>query len=320
MLVLTAADVERLLTPERAMTAMRSAMRQVSEGQAVLPLRQFMTVPGEAGGKLGLMPGAITEPPLFGVKIVSKFPRAAGSAHSSHVGAVLVFGADDGLPVALIEGGTLTAIRTAAASALATDLLARADATVHLVTGAGEQAARHVEAIRHVRPAARTLIWARDRSRVEDIAARCRAEPVADLERAVGHADIVSTTTSAAEPYLRGRWLRPGVHLNLVGSAIPTTAEVDDEAVSRARVFVDYRTAAEAQAGELRRAVDSGSIGPGHVIGEIGELLLGRIDGRRSPDDITLYKSLGVPAQDLAAAATLIDAARAEKAGVNLDL
>lgn len=319
MRVLAGADVERLLTFDRAIAAMRSAMIQVSRREVVLPLRQFMAVPGVAG-KLGLMPGYIADPPLFGAKLVSKFERAPGDPNGSHVGAVMLFDARDGLPVALIEGGSLTAIRTAAASALATDVLSRRDARTLAVLGAGEQARRHVEAMRAVRPIERVRVWSRDAGRCAAFAASVGGEAAASVEAAVGDADIVCTTTSASEPILAGAALPEGVHVNLVGSAIPTTAEADVELVRRGIFFVDYREAALAQAGELRRAIDAGVVDAGHIRGEIGEVLLGTAEGRPDAAAATVYKSLGVTAQDLSAAAALMEAAEAEGAGLTLSL
>ncbi len=322
MLILTRSDIERLLPIEACIDAMDGAMRAASAGDVVLPLRQAMAIPGTAG-KMVLMPGWLGgQDPVFDVKIVSKFPRAAGSAHGTHVGAVMLFDARDGLPIALLEGGSLTAIRTAAASALATRVLARQDAQVLAVLGAGEQARNHVRAMRAVRPIEKVLVWARDAAKARAFAASIEggAEAVADARSAVEAADIVCTTTSATDPILEGAWLKAGAHLNLVGSAIPTAAEADAEAVARSRYFVDHRPAALAEAGELKRAIEAGAVTADHIAGEIGEVLLGRVQGRRGDGEITLYKSLGIAAQDLAAARSAVAAARAAGAGVEMDL
>lgn len=290
-------------------------MRQVSSGAAVLPLRQFVAIPG-GSGKLAVMPGFVAEPASFGVKIVSKFPREPGDAHGTHVGAVMIFDAAQGLPLALVDGATLTAIRTAATSAMATDVLARADARTLLVTGAGEQAHVHIDALRHVRAFDRVLIWARDHARAAVLAARVDGEAIADLDAAVALADVICTTTSATKPYLRGAALPAGVHVNLVGAAVATSSEADRDVVARSRFFVDSRAAALAAAGEL---IDSG-LGEGHISGEIGEVLLGRAQGRQSVEDITVYKSLGVTAQDLVAAHAVWTAAVTAGAGIEIDL
>lgn len=319
MLVLTAADVERLLTIPACIPAMRSAMAQVSDGRALMPLRQFMAVP-EAPGKLGLMPGWLAQPPRFGVKVVSKYVRPPGDPNGTHVGAVMLFDAATGLAIALVEGGSLTAIRTAAASALATDLLARPGPGTLAVLGAGEQARRHVEAMRAVRPVTEVRVWARDPSRSAAFADAVGGRALPTVEAAVAGAGIVCTTTSAAEPILEGRWLAPGAHVNLVGSAIPTTAEADVALVAASRFIADSRAAALAQAGELRRAIEAGAVTEAHIAAEIGEVILGRAAGRTREDEITVYKSLGVSAQDIAAADLLVGLARAVGAGIDVDV
>jgi ornithine cyclodeaminase/alanine dehydrogenase-like protein (mu-crystallin family) len=319
MIVLTASDVERLLPMRDAIQLMQGAMRQVSAGDTVLPLRQFMPVPGSSG-KLAVMPGYVAEPASFGVKIVSKFPRAPGDRHGTHVGAVMIFGAADGLPLALIDGATLTAIRTAATSAMATDVLARPDAATLLVLGCGEQAHRHVDALREVREFRRIVIWGRDPARAAALAQAIGGEAATALDTAVGEAEVICTTTSATTPILRGVALRPGTHVNLVGSAVATSAEADSEVVRRSRFFVDARPAALAAAGELLDAIDAGVVDESHIAGEIGEVLLGNVAGRQSPDQITVYKSLGVTAQDLIAAHAVWRAAVATGAGTEIDL
>lgn len=321
MLVISAAEVEALLPMPVAIEAMRSAMIQVSKRQVVLPLRQFMPIP-DAPGKLGLMPGYIAEPPLFGVKTVAKYVHPPGSPHGSHVGIVQLFDANTGLLLAIIEGGSLTAIRTAAASALATDALARPDATRLAILGTGEQARRHVAAIMAVRDITHVSVWGRSAAHAIAFAAEIDlpVTAAATVASAVADADIVCTTTPAVDPILFGAMLRPGTHVNLVGSAIPTTAEADNDLVARSEFYVDYREAALAQAGELRNAIAAGAVGPAHIRGEIGELLLGQVPGRSSADAITVYKSLGVTAQDLTAADVVFRAASAAGIGHEIAL
>jgi ornithine cyclodeaminase/alanine dehydrogenase-like protein (mu-crystallin family) len=197
---------------------------------------------------------------------------------------------------------------------------------VLLVCGAGEEAWWHVQSLSLVRPFERVLVWNRTPQRAVEFAARARAEldlpceASSDLAAAVQAADIVCTTTAAAEPYLEGAWLQPGTHLTLVGSAVPHTAEVDTATVAAARFYVDYREAARQQAGELLRAIRAGAVDEGHIAGEIGEVLLGRVPGRRSRQEITLYKSLGVTSQDLAAAHHVYLEARTHGVGTQVDL
>lgn len=316
MRILTAAQVEDLFPMGVAIAAMASAMRQISLGQTLLPLRQFLTIPN-AAGKLAVMPGFIADPPRFGVKTVSKFSTAA----HSHIGTVQLYDATDGRLLAILEGGTLTAIRTAAASALATDLLARTDSHRLAILGTGEQARRHIAAMAAVRAIDEIRIWGRTQAAAESLAASLPgASAVATVGQAIADADIICTTTSAATPILFGAEVARGTHVNLVGSAIPTTAEADTALVVRSRFYGDYREATLAQAGEFRSAVAEGLITADHLLGEVGDLLLGRIPGRQGPDDITVYKSLGVTAQDLVAANTILDAACARGVGQELSL
>lgn len=325
MLILTRSDIEKLLPITDCIEVMHNAMSQVSRREVVLPLRQFMAVPGTKG-KLGLMPGYIAEPASFGVKIVSKYERPADSAHGTHVGAVLLFEAADGLALALLEGGTLTAIRTSAASALATRTLARPNSRRLAIIGCGEEALHHIHAMLAVRPIEDITVWGRSVTKAEAFARRVqlpvsvRMTTAATVEEAVAEADIVCTVTSAATPILKGEWLRAGTHLNLVGSAIPTTAEVDSTCVARGRFYVDYREAALAQAGELMTAIREGIVTEDHIIGEIGEVLIGTKAGRQSAEEITIYKSLGITAQDLSAAHHVYVQAKAQAIGTKIDL
>lgn len=320
MLLVTAAEIETLFPMDRAIAAARSAMRQVSSGDTLLPLRQFLAIP-DAPGKMAVMPGYIAHPPRFGLKTVSKFTNAA----HSHVGTVQLYDATNGQLLAIIEGGTLTAIRTAAASALATDLLARPDSHRLAILGTGEQARRHIEAMAAVRPISQIRIWGRNARNAEALAATLRnadmpAIVAATVAEAVADADIICTTTAAATPILHGQHVRPGTHVNLVGSAIPTTAEADTALVAMSQFYGDYRAATLAQAGEFRNAIASGLITADHLIGEIGELILGRIPCRQDDTAITLYKSLGVTAQDLTAADAILEAARADGMGHEINL
>lgn len=325
MRLIARSEVERLLPVGVCVDVMRRAMTETSARKVLLPIRQFMPVPG-APGKLAIMPGAMQDPACFGIKLVCKYDRPHGDPLGTHVGMVMLFDSVKGVPLAMIEGSSLTAIRTSAASALATDVLARKDARRLAILGNGEQAARHVHAMRAVRDIDHVAVWGRDPARAAAFAAAMAAEtglPVvnaASAHEAVAGADIVCTTTAAKEPVLGGAALEPGMHVNLVGSAVPTTAEVDAVAVQRSRFYVDFRDAAMAAAGELLMAIAAGVVGEDHIIGEIGDVLLGHIDGRQSDQDITLYKSLGVASQDLAAAHAVWESAENENAGQSYDL
>lgn len=322
--ILRGAEVRELLPMAECIDLMRRTMIAVSEGRVVLPLRSVMAMPDDKG-MLGNMPGYLAEPECFGVKLVSLMPRNKPPMYSSHLGLVLLFEAEHGRPVALLDAAEITAIRTAAASGLATRLLARPDAGDLALLGAGEQARSHLEAMRSVRALRRIRVWARDRdkaasfARTEGARHGIAVETAASVQEAVAGADIVCTLTKAREPILLGEWLAPGAHLNVVGSSVASAAEIDTPAVVRARFFVDCRESTIHEGGEYRRALASGAITPEHILGEIGEVANGTRAGRRSPLEITLYKSLGIAPQDLAAAHHVLDKARAAGIGQTVD-
>jgi ornithine cyclodeaminase len=303
---------------------MHRTMIAVSERRVVLPLRSVMVMPGELG-MMGNMPGYIAEPECFGVKLVSLIPRNKPPHYSSHLGLVLLFEAEHGCPVALLDAAEITAIRTAAASGLATRLLARPEAGDLALLGAGEQARSHLEAMLAVRTLRRIRVWARDSDKaaafvnVEGARHQVTIERSATVREAVAGADIICTVTKAREPILLGEQLTPGVHLNVVGSSIATTAEIDTPAVVKSRFFVDYRESTVNEGGEYLRALKAGAITPEHILGEIGEVANGTKIGRRSSSDVTLYKSLGIAPQDLASAHYVLEKARAAGVGQIVD-
>ncbi|WEK46302.1 MAG: ornithine cyclodeaminase family protein [Candidatus Andeanibacterium colombiense] len=299
-------EIRALLPMDRCIELVGQAMVAVSQGKAVLPLRSAMAMPREIG-MLGMMAGYLGEPESFGIKLVSLFPRNAGTGHSSHLGALLLFETQHGYPVGLLDAAEITAIRTAAASAFATGLLAPAGASRLAILGTGEQAGRHIEAMRAVRPIAEVRIWGRTVKEAERLAEETRVSGIpatafGDVATAVAGAQIVCTTTHAPDPILFGDMVAPGTHLNIVGSSVASTAEIDSSLVARSHFIVDYRESALNQAGEYLRALNEGAIGPDHIAGEIGQVAVGDAPGRTSADQVTLYKSLGVAAQDLVAA------------------
>jgi len=300
-------------------------MVAVSRGDAELPIRTFMPIT-DCDGKMAIMPGSLAAPWCFGIKLVAKYPRDPDSPYGTHEGVVVLFDSESGLPVAIMEGATLTGIRTAAASALATDLLAREDARRLLIIGCGEQARRHVKALKTVRDFEEIMIWGRSAERAGQLAKVLSASEgvavtgVKNLAVAAASADVITTVTSAQEPVLFGEWVSPGTHVNLVGSAVPTNREADRALVTRCRYYVDYRPAALAAASELLEAMSAGVIDETHILAEIGEVASGEAMGRLDPDDITLYKSLGIAAQDLAAAHAVYSQAVTDGIGTDADL
>jgi ornithine cyclodeaminase/alanine dehydrogenase-like protein (mu-crystallin family) len=293
--------VRRLLTYESCIPLMREAMMALSGGRTRQTLRQIIDL--ERGRAFGVMPGAAEA--TFGAKLISVFPENFAKGIQSHQGAVLLFEPDGGALAAVIHAGEVTAIRTAAASAAATDALARPDANCLAILGYGEQALEHARAMVHVRPISDVRIWGRSSERAAVLARKLEAElgrPVqvaASAREAVAGADLICTVSAAAEPILRGGWVAEGAHVNLVGSSRDGPREVDDDLVVRGRLFADHREGALQQGAEVRHAIAAGLIGEGHVLGEIGEVMSGQLAGRLTPGDITLYKSLGAIVQDL---------------------
>ena len=326
MRIITEAMVEEHLSLPECISAMREVMTAVSNDEATLPIRNYLPIPNQPG-KMAIMPGTIEEPgPCFGIKLVCKYERAADSPYGTHVGMVLVFDSEKGVPLAMIEGASLTAIRTSAASAMATDLLANPDAKSLAILGCGEQALRHVRAMLAVRDVQHIHVWGRNVARADAFCQRLSKETGVEMsvaksaEACVVNADLVCTTTASKTPILKGAWLKPGCHVNLVGAAIPTSAEADADVVTRSRFFVDYKPAAMAAAGELLNAITAGVASADTIVAEIGEVAADRVQGRVSTNDITVYKSLGVSSQDLAAGHKLYELACREGFGVEINM
>ena len=311
----SAEEVARLLPYEECIPLMRDAMIALSEGRTRQLLRSILDLP--QGRAFGVMPGAMLDDGSFGAKLISVYPENFAQGGPSHQGVVVMFDPATGAPAAVLEAGEITAIRTAAASAAATDALARADATRLAVLGYGEQAWRHVEAIRVVRPLAQVTVWGRSAERAEAFAGRVRATGLAataapTAREAVAEADIVCTVTAAPEPILFGEWVPDGAHVNAVGSSRAGPVEIDHALVVRARFFADHRDGVLAQGAEFLRAKAAGQVGDDHVLGEIGEVMSGRVPGRLGDRDVTIYKSLGSIVQDLAAARHIVAKLRAQ--------
>jgi len=297
-------EIARRLTYDVCIPLVRDAMIAFSKGVTLQTLRAI--VPLAEGRAFGVMPGAMGDRAPFGAKVLSVYPENFAKGIQSHQGVVLLFDPETGAAVCLLHAGEITAIRTGAASAVATDILARRDASRMAILGYGEQAMTHARAIAKVRPLLAITVWGRSPERAEDFAARMTAElgiPVivsADVEECVADADIISTVSSSPEPILLGAWVKPGTHINLVGSSLAGPVEVDNGLVLRSRYFVDSREGVIRQGAEFIKAKQAGLIGDDHILGEIGEVLAGDIVGRESESDITAYKSLGHVVQDLA--------------------
>jgi ornithine cyclodeaminase len=319
------ADLRRILTYPACIGVVRKAMIETSRRNVSLPLRHGMPLPG-GRGLFGMMYGYLGQPESFGIKLVSLFPGNAQAGFSSHMGLVVLYEAKHGKPAAIMDGSVVTAIRTAAASAVATDALARRDAKTLAILGTGEQAESHLRAIPVVRGITKARVWGRNPEHVKDFIAanaqelRAPIEPADSVAAAIADADIVCAVTSSPTPILFGRDVRSGTHVNLVGSSFPDRAEADTELVVKSRYLVDYRESALAQAGEFLKAKAEGTVNDGHIVAEIGQVLAGNVTGRVHAEEITVYKSLGIAAQDLAAASFVLAEAEREGAGLLVDL
>jgi len=313
LLVISREEVAAHLSYEACIPLMREAMIALSTGRTRQLLRSILDLDG--GRAFGVMPGAMEQ--TFGAKLISVFPVGAART-PSHQGFVTLFDPETGAPAAILDASEITGIRTAAASAAATEALARPDARRLAILGTGEQALRHAEAIAATRPLERIAIWGRSTGKARAMAERVGGEAVETAEEAVADADIICTVTGASEPILLSRWVRDGTHLNVVGSSRAGPVEIDTALVRRARFFADHAEGVRRQGAELLVAIAEGAVDEDHLLGEIGEVFAGTLPGRTGAADITLYKSLGSIVQDLAAASYLVARAREEGFGTRI--
>lgn len=312
---LSHADIAASATLPELIPVIAAAMRQVSERRVEMPLRHV--VPLAPGAGFGVMTGALAGVG-HGAKLLTLMRREKGS---SHTGALILFDAETGEPAAIMDSGLPTAMRTAAASAVSTDALARKDAAVLAILGAGEQAEWHIAAMHAVRPIREVRIWGRHRDKAAALAAHYGNARVVDaIDAGCDGADIICTVTGAATPILHAAQLPEGVHVNAVGASVPSQQEIAPDCHGACRTFVDYRPSADAQAGELIAARAAGIVAKDRELPEIGEVLMGKIEGRTSPRERTLYRSLGIIAQDLATAGFLLRRAEAKGLGTMVDL
>lgn len=314
MVFLDEAEVLRRLDLEGCRTAVRRAMIALSAGETRQLPRAI--IPIGAGRLFGQMPGALLADGYFGAKLVSVFGDPDQPGRSAHMGVVVLFDATSGQAICVADASAITLIRTAAATAAASDVLAVPDAERLTILGHGHQAGAHIEALARVRPLREVRVWGRSLERARDFCATMSEKTglavtaVADARAAVADAQIVCTVTGAVEPVLFADWLSPGTHVNLVGASVASAAEADAAVVSVGRYVVESRESARTGAGEFLRAIAAGLVDDDCIAAEIGEVFAGTLPGRRSPSDITVYKSIGHAVQDLAAAAYLYEQVR----------
>jgi ornithine cyclodeaminase len=302
ILVLGETDVEELLDPAGCLDAVERALVALTTGDIHLPLRLIVRPPGEES-LIGLMPvhrGG--DERLYGLKTVVIVPENSARGLDPHQGTVTLFDGETGQTIAVLNASPITAIRTAAASALATRELARDDARVLAIVGTGHQGRAHQRVLPAVLPFDEVLMVGRG-----------------EVEAAVRHADVVVTATSSEEPVIRREWLKDGVHINAVGACFPNTRELDSDTVAASTFIADRRESAENESGDYRLALADGAIGEGHIAAELGDVLTGKHAGRTSADEITVFESLGVAVEDLFAAEYVYRRARETGRGIAAD-
>lgn len=323
--ILNETDVRRLLQMDTCIDLVAGALRASSRGDVVLPLRSKMMLP-DGASLLGLMPAYLGEPRCFGIKVVSVMPGNHGSAFDAHQGCVLLFEAEHGRVIGVMDASSITAIRTAAASGVATRALAREGAGDLAIVGTGVQARSHLDAmtvvleLRRVRVSSGNPAHAHRFAESESRRTGLKIEACTSNQECIEGADVICTTTSSRTPVVDSSWVSPGAHINAVGACFPQTRELDGATVARARLFTDRRESMFNESGDYRLALEEGLIGEDHLAGEVGEVLLGTVAGRRRDDELTVFESLGIGAEDLAVAQYLTKVAETQRAGVSLEM
>ncbi len=293
-----------LLPMNECIDVMEKMFHSLAGGECTQPLRSMMWLPGHTG-LLGMMPGHAGSLGVMGIKVVSVFHGNRDAGLPSHLGVVILFDAKHGQPLMIFDGAEITAIRTAAASALATRLLSRENSALLTVIGSGEQAERHIEAISLVRNIKQINLWSRKGKNAMELVNKMAGKnniPVSikkNAEEAVENADIICTVTSSSQPVVMGDWISGGAHINAVGSCSPATRELDTVAIVKTKLFTDCYESLFNEAGDFLIPKKEGAVTDSHVKGELGEVLTGTKKGREHDEEITLFKSLGIAAEDI---------------------
>jgi len=324
VLIVNQREVPELIPMAECIDVMADALAALTRGDSVMPLRGMARLPDQVG-LLAWMPSLLPAAGVMGIKVITVFPNE-GTEFESHQGAVLLFEAERGRLLAIVDASEVTAIRTAAVSGLATRLLAREDAEDLGILGSGTQARTNLEAMLAVRNIQHVRVWSRHAEHAQSFAEResrrhgISVEASATARQAVEGAGIVCTTTSSTEPVLEGRWLSPGTHVNAVGFSGPTGRELDTEAIVRARLFADRRESILNEAGDFLIPKSEGAVGDDHVVGELGDVVLGKVEGRTSPEEVTVFESLGLAIEDLAAVQHVYRRAQETGKGTRVEL
>ena len=325
VLVLSHSDIKELLPVSECIPLMAEALISFAKGKSHQPVRTIFRPP-EALGLMGLMPSYRSDVhPVFGLKAICVFPGNPAKGKDTHQGAVLLFSSETGELTAIENASAITAIRTAAVSAVATNILARRDAGVLAIIGAGIQGRAHLEAVSQVRNLTGVRVADKMIERTQKFVEEMRPRysfPIhatKSIEEAVKGADVVVTVTNSSEPVIRRDWIAPGTHINAVGACIPTAREIDSRTMAVSKMFVDKRESTLQEAGDYLLALKEGAIGPDHIRAEIGEVLIGAKPGRESDEEITLFKSLGLAVEDLAAAEYVYRKAKEKNLGLSVE-
>ena len=319
LLVLGEDDVRATLDMPRCISAMEGVLAALARGEVSMPLRTIFRVPDESVLGLGLMPAHRSGvEPVISLKEVVVVPGNSTRGLDPHQGAVLLHDGTTGQLVAVLNASPITEIRTAAVSAVATKLLARPGSRQVAILGSGVQGRSHTVAMREVLPEAELRVWSRDLAHAEALALEAHGLACSTLAEALAGADVVCTCTAAPEPIVALGDLAPGAHVNAVGSSGTWARELEADVVAAASLFVDRRESTVNESGDYLGAVAERGIGPEHILAELGELLVGAHPGRRSDEELTVFKSLGLAAEDLAAAALCVEVARERGIGVEV--
>jgi ornithine cyclodeaminase len=326
VLVLSHGDVVKALPAAECAEAMSAVLKAHARGETYMPLRSVL-LPPQAAGFMGLMPAwRGGGEPVFSVKTVCVMPGNPARGLDAHQGIVAMFDGETGQPTAILDASAITSIRTAAVTAVATAALARSEARTLAVIGAGVQAAAHIEALTLVRAFETISIYAPTQAHARVLAEKVAAaaanvSAAASAQDAVAGADVVVTATNSKEPVISHSWLKPGAHVNAVGASTPNAREIDSDTVAGSVLFADSRESIRNEAGEFRLAVEQGLIsGEDHVRAELGEVLNESHPGRQSDDELTLFRSLGLAVEDLAAAEHAVATARRLGVGTEVEL
>ena len=325
MLLLSEAQVQSLIDIEELISTLEKALAQYSAGKAVMPVRLVVPLP-QIHGRITSMPGFLNEDKSLAMKVVTYFEENPKKNLPAILATIMLFSADTGKMIAVMDGSYITAIRTACASALATKVLANAETPVLGILGAGVQARAHIQALTRVRKIERIKIYSP--SGAGGAAIKKELEPdkkfavdvAGSAEDAVRGADLLVACSTAKEPVVKNHWLKAGVHINAVGSHRPDYREIDGATVARAKVVVDSRAAIMAECGDILLAIKEQTIDENHVYAEIGEILAGAKAGRSNAGEITLYKSVGIAIQDVATANLVYRKALEKGVGTNVEI